>query len=121
MSLLKNASNPNGVLGAKASGEPPLCMSSSVYFAVKQVSTCRGCTCVLVVWIVVFYVGYVDVDGLYLQAVLAARQDAGASSAEFYLAQPATVDQVSSHTRKRCTQGALENSFVPSEGEPHFD
>ena len=31
--LLKNASCPLGVLGSKASGEPPLCLSVSVYFA----------------------------------------------------------------------------------------
>lgn len=31
--LLKNASCPLGVLGSKASGEPPLCLSVSIYFA----------------------------------------------------------------------------------------
>eukprot|EP00730_Choanoeca_flexa_P003145 TRINITY_DN11305_c0_g1_i3.p1 TRINITY_DN11305_c0_g1~~TRINITY_DN11305_c0_g1_i3.p1 ORF type:complete len:1308 (+),score=353.97 TRINITY_DN11305_c0_g1_i3:32-3955(+) len=34
--LLPNAPNPIGVLRSKASGEPPLCMSSSVLFAIKE-------------------------------------------------------------------------------------
>ncbi|XP_013406957.1 xanthine dehydrogenase isoform X2 [Lingula anatina] len=34
--LLKNAPNPLGVLGSKAVGEPPLCMSSAVLFAAKH-------------------------------------------------------------------------------------
>ncbi|XP_043920190.1 xanthine dehydrogenase-like [Protopterus annectens] len=34
--LLKDAPNPTGVLRSKASGEPPLCMSSAALFAVKR-------------------------------------------------------------------------------------
>ncbi|XP_065894835.1 uncharacterized protein [Dysidea avara] len=34
--LLKNAPNPVGVLGSKAIGEPPMCTSCSVLFAVKK-------------------------------------------------------------------------------------
>ncbi|XP_019856500.1 PREDICTED: xanthine dehydrogenase/oxidase-like [Amphimedon queenslandica] len=34
--LLKNAPNPTGVLGSKAVGEPPLCMSSAALYAVKR-------------------------------------------------------------------------------------
>jgi len=36
VALLKDAPNPVGVLKSKASGEPPLCMSCSVFFAVKH-------------------------------------------------------------------------------------
>ena len=35
-SLLSNAPNPAGVLSSKASGEPPMTLSASVYFAVKE-------------------------------------------------------------------------------------
>ena len=35
ITLLKNNPNPNGVLGSKCVGEPPLCLSPSVAFAVK--------------------------------------------------------------------------------------
>lgn len=34
--LLPNSSNPAGILSSKASGEPPLCLSCSAYFAVKH-------------------------------------------------------------------------------------
>ncbi|XP_065883616.1 xanthine dehydrogenase-like isoform X2 [Dysidea avara] len=34
--LLKNAPNPVGILSSKACGEPPMCMSSSILFAVKK-------------------------------------------------------------------------------------
>ena len=41
--LLKDAPNPLGVLSSKASGEPPLCMATSVYFAIKAaVSAYKG-------------------------------------------------------------------------------
>ncbi|KAG1648953.1 Xanthine dehydrogenase [Nymphon striatum] len=36
ITLLKNTPNPLGVLGSKATGEPPLCMSSSVLFAIRD-------------------------------------------------------------------------------------
>jgi len=36
VSLLSDAPNPNGVLSSKASGEPPMTLSASVYFAVKE-------------------------------------------------------------------------------------
>jgi xanthine dehydrogenase/oxidase len=36
VSLLANAPNPNGVLGSKATGEPPLCSSCSVMFATED-------------------------------------------------------------------------------------
>lgn len=36
ISFLKNNPNPMGVLGSKAIGEPPLCLSPSVAFAVKR-------------------------------------------------------------------------------------
>jgi xanthine dehydrogenase/oxidase len=36
VALLKNAPNPVGVLGSKASGEPPQCMSSAIMFALKR-------------------------------------------------------------------------------------
>ena len=34
--FLTNTSNPDGVLGSKAIGEPPLCLSPCVAFAVKR-------------------------------------------------------------------------------------
>lgn len=36
VSLLKNAPNPLGVLSSKASGEPPMCMACSLYFATRN-------------------------------------------------------------------------------------
>eukprot|EP01114_Cavostelium_apophysatum_P000968 TRINITY_DN1083_c0_g1_i1.p1 TRINITY_DN1083_c0_g1~~TRINITY_DN1083_c0_g1_i1.p1 ORF type:complete len:1374 (-),score=383.49 TRINITY_DN1083_c0_g1_i1:31-4152(-) len=39
VTLLKNSTNPLGVLGSKAVGEPPLCMSCVVLFAVKNAVT----------------------------------------------------------------------------------
>ena len=36
ITLLKNSPNPIGVLGSKCVGEPPLCLSPSVAFAVKH-------------------------------------------------------------------------------------
>jgi len=36
VALLKDAPNPVGILKSKASGEPPLCMSCAVFFAVKN-------------------------------------------------------------------------------------
>jgi len=36
VSLLANSPNANGVLSSKASGEPPMTLSASVYFAIKQ-------------------------------------------------------------------------------------
>ncbi|KAL4223518.1 hypothetical protein ACF0H5_016989 [Mactra antiquata] len=36
VNLVKKNPNPNGILGAKASGEPPLCMSCSALFALKR-------------------------------------------------------------------------------------
>jgi len=36
ITLLRNAPNPNGVLRSKATGEPPLCSSISVLFAIKN-------------------------------------------------------------------------------------
>jgi len=43
VSLLKNSSNPNGVLSSKAVGEPPLGVSCSVMFALQQaISSARA-------------------------------------------------------------------------------
>jgi xanthine dehydrogenase/oxidase len=36
VSLLKNAAHPFGVLRSKATGEPPICMSVSVFFAIRN-------------------------------------------------------------------------------------
>lgn len=36
IAFLKDSVNPNGVLGSKCVGEPPLCLSPSVAFAVKR-------------------------------------------------------------------------------------
>ncbi|CAG7723046.1 unnamed protein product [Allacma fusca] len=36
VTLMRNASNPNGVLRSKATGEAPLCMSVSALFAIKN-------------------------------------------------------------------------------------
>lgn len=36
VSLLRNAPNPVGILGSKAVGEPPLCLSCSALFAIKR-------------------------------------------------------------------------------------
>jgi xanthine dehydrogenase/oxidase len=36
VSFLENSPNPNGILGAKAIGEPPLVLSLSAYFACKR-------------------------------------------------------------------------------------
>lgn len=36
VSFLENASNPDGVLGSKAIGEPPQLLSVSVFFALKN-------------------------------------------------------------------------------------
>nr|XP_039262043.1 abscisic-aldehyde oxidase-like isoform X1 [Styela clava] len=36
ITFLKDAPNPSGILSSKASGEPPLCTSSSVVFALKR-------------------------------------------------------------------------------------
>jgi xanthine dehydrogenase/oxidase len=35
ISFMRNAPNPFGVLGSKATGEPPLCTASAVFFAIK--------------------------------------------------------------------------------------
>ncbi|XP_070000799.1 uncharacterized protein [Penaeus vannamei] len=39
VTLLPNAKNPHGVLGAKATGEPPLCLSYAVVTALRQAVT----------------------------------------------------------------------------------
>jgi xanthine dehydrogenase/oxidase len=36
VTMLKNAPNPFGVLASKATGEPPLCMSVSILFAIRN-------------------------------------------------------------------------------------
>ena len=36
ISFLENKPNPNGVLGSKATGEPPLLLSNSILLAIKQ-------------------------------------------------------------------------------------
>lgn len=36
VALLPNAKNPLNILGSKASGEPPLLMTASIFFAIKD-------------------------------------------------------------------------------------
>eukprot|EP01034_Spumella_vulgaris_P024084 gene24084-30387_t len=43
LTLLKNAYNPDGILGSKAVGEPPMVTASSIYFALKMaIQSARG-------------------------------------------------------------------------------
>jgi len=52
VSLLKNSTNPYGVLGAKASGEPPMTMACSLFLAVKAaVEACRSQTIPKSAWV----------------------------------------------------------------------